>query len=87
MDHHGQLRYSPDAMRGATVAEPHAEQPDPEHRASDFEVLNADLSLKVPTHKAPNPLRNARPERLQVVRDDVRRIIAARRAGLQPPER
>jgi hypothetical protein len=74
-------------MRGATVADQHLPSSGHEQTTSDFDVLYADLSLKVSPRKAPNPLRSANPERLKSARAAIRRIVAARRAGFAPPER
>jgi hypothetical protein len=66
----------------------HASEPKPKssQETSDFDVLNLDLSLRVTPRTAPNPLRDARPDRLEQVRRAVRRIIAAQRAGVAPRE-
>jgi hypothetical protein len=73
-------------MRGATVAEEQQHQQPNEQSTTDFEVLDADLSRKGSPRKAPNPLRSANPAELKEARADIRRIVAARRAGLTPPE-
>ncbi len=53
-------------------------------RSQSLEALNASSTPTTP-RKAPNPLRSASPERLAAARDDVERIIAARRHGLANP--
>jgi hypothetical protein len=73
-------------MRGATVAEEPQQQPQHEQATTDFDVLDADLSRKREPRRAPNPLRSAHPDELKAAREDIRRIVAARRAGLAPPE-
>jgi hypothetical protein len=72
-------------MRGATVAEEHQQQQPPSEH-TDFGVLHADLSRKGQPRRAPNPLRSADAAELKEARADIRRIVAARRAGLIPPE-
>ena len=57
-----------------------------EQTTTDFDVLHADLSRKGRPRKAPNPLRSADPAQLKEALADIRRIVAARRAGLTEPE-
>jgi hypothetical protein len=73
-------------MEGAAVAKPQRKQ-QKSAKTSDFEALNVESSPAAPSRKAPNPLRSARPERLEAAREEVMRIITARRNGLAPPER
>lgn len=72
-------------MEGAAVAKPPRKKR--RARTSAFDVLNVDSSPKVTPRKAPNPLRSARPERLEAACEEVRRIITARRNGLASHER
>jgi len=53
-----------------------------EQDTTDFGLIVIDLSLKVEPRSAPNPLSVAvRPERLELVRREVRKIVDARRAA------
>jgi hypothetical protein len=66
------------------VADQH-QQPEKPASTSSFKVLHAASNPKAPARKAPNPLRNASPERLAAANAEVERIIAARRHGLASP--
>lgn len=57
-------------------------QTDRPESTTDPGMLDLDLSLKVEPRAAPNPLREARPDRIEHVRRAVRNIVAARRAGV-----
>jgi hypothetical protein len=73
-------------MEGAAVAKPQHKR-HKSAKSSNFEALNVESSPPPPARKAPNPLRSARPERLEAANEEVRRIIVARRNALASPER
>jgi hypothetical protein len=50
---------------------------------TDFGILHADLTVRTPTRKAPNPLRNADPKRLREYHEALASIAAARWAALR----
>lgn len=59
---------------------PSASEADRKQDTSDFDVLSLDLSLKGKPRRVPDPLYSASPERLESVRNAVRKIVAARRS-------
>jgi hypothetical protein len=54
---------------------------------TDFDVLRVDMTPAEPSRRAPNPLRAARPDLLARYRDSVDSVMAARRAGIESPDR
>jgi hypothetical protein len=54
---------------------------------TDFGVLEADVSVRELTGRAPDPLRSAPPALLRRYRRGVASVIAARRAGVDPADR